>query len=1167
MVYYGRDGELEFDFELAPGADADDIRLEFSGIDDLQIEASGNIACATPAGVITLRPPQIYQLDRGVRKEVRGEYILRSKNTVGFRIEKYEPLLAMVIDPVLSYSSYLGGSGGEAGWDITYDSQGNIYVLGATNSTDFPPMPLRAYKGNVDIFISKFSPAGNLIFSTYFGGSDEEYGPGLIKLDQSGNIIITCSTSSPDYPIENAYQPDISLKPAGPGKYPHEAVLTKLEPAGDEMIFSTYLGGQGADLAQGMALDNNGNIFISGYTASTDFDNKTTNALQPVNNGESDAFLAKFNANGALQYATYFGGKASEGNCRIAVDNEGNMILFGGTSSSNLRLVNPIRNIKARRSDTFLAKINPAGNDLVFSTYLGGNTDNIPGDIVVGPANDIYVTGEIAGATASVDFPVTDDAYQKTLKVVDNFGDDAFVARLSPAGKIRYATYFGGAGGDIGYSIALGNQGEIIIAGFTGSSDLNLEKPIQEKYAGGGDVFVSQFNPEGTALLFSTYFGGSNTEGGYIHLAVDADNGIYLTGSTRSTDLKPTDNAFQKNLKGVSDAFVVKIETGAEVCSDVWLARADLNASLPPSIRVFENCAIPAWLVQAAPLAGAWNFKTASSSSINPRGGRVWSKKTVSSFASSENALVAINAGFFGGSPVTSTSLVASGGALLAANIDIVSRDFADFRPTRATFGILDNGSMDFKWTYNVVNDKALYAYPQPAPNAPEMPAETPSSKFPEGSVVWKLREGIGGGPMLVMDGKVVIQTSWQHEVFFGGKGLNEKREEINIPPPVGNVGTRDPRTAMGITKNDTLLFVIADGRCADGSTPTNGRCKDGSDARRGMSHQEMAELMIKYRAIKAMNLDGGGSSALVVNGKLVNKPSDGKERSVTSAIVLAPIMTANAVAFDSGDECCYAEKGNWLENAGGSFFGSTPARLNEVGNGADRAVWRFPDITPGSYEVAAWWVPGSDRATNTPYTVFQSGVGKAAAGGLGKATATIRVNQSDPATAERWNILGTFKLAPGDSIVVTDDAVGNGSPSYVVADAVRLTAATGTGVARPVEVPAAFRLEPNYPNPFNRSTERSQRSPATTIRFNLPKSSRVEIAIYNLHGQQIRSLLSRTMVSGEHVVAWDGRNDAGELVASGVYFYRLQAGDPSASNSSTSSGQGFVQSRKMVFV
>ncbi|GEM_PF-5263217 len=573
-----------------------------------------------------------------------------------------------------------------------------------------------------------------------------------------------------------------------------------------------------------------------------------------------------------------------------------------------------------------------------------------------------------------------------------------------------------------------------------------------------------------------------------------------------------------------------------------WTPRDDLNASLPSSIRVFENCAIPAWLVRAKPSPSDWSFRTASALASD-----VWNKKTVSSFASGSNAIVAINGGFFDTAKNgRSLSLVASEGALLIANVGVLTREGKTYYPTRATFGLLDDGSMDFKWTYHVLtppSTRTLFAYPQPAPNADGNPQEKPPSS--SGGVVWTLDEGIGGGPMLVKDGMVHI--TWEDEVFFGG-GL-----------PIGTIDKRDPRTAMGITKTGELLLIVADGRCADG-TPDGRPCADGSKPRQGISHREMAELMVSLGAHQAMNLDGGGSSALVVKmnnkHKLINKPSGkGRERPVTSAIVLAPAgLKISAATFDTGDDCCYAEEGNWLENADGSFFGSTPSRLNEVGNGTDRAVWRFQDITPGNYEVAAWWVPGSDRATNTPYTIFQSGVGKATAGSLSKAAATIRVNQSDPATADRWNILGTFKLAPGDSIVMTDDAVGTGSPSYVVADAIRLTAATGTGVASSVEAPAAFRLEPNYPNPFNRSTARSPQSPATTIRFTLPKSSRVEISIYNLFGQQIRTLLSQPMQPGEHVVAWDGRNDAGELVASGVYFYRLQAGD-------------FVQSRKMVFV
>jgi len=549
----------------------------------------------------------------------------------------------------------------------------------------------------------------------------------------------------------------------------------------------------------------------------------------------------------------------------------------------------------------------------------------------------------------------------------------------------------------------------------------------------------------------------------------------------------------------------------------VWVPRDDIGNTLPPgvrpSIRIFGNCAASAWLVRATPSDGDWSFRAVLS---EPFG-------TVSSIAQANNAFIGLNGGFF--DATRSVSLVASGGSILRPNIETIQRDGQDFYPTRATFLVNEIGLTDFAWTYNVRNldaTRTVYKYPAPSENSPGDRKPQPTDDYPGGGSTWWVQEAIGGGPMLVMGGAPVVDSTLGWEVFFGNAGQQG---------PIGNVGTRDPRTAMGMTAAGEYVFIVADGRCADGSKAVNGRCDDGDTVRRGTSHLEMADMFVRLGATAGMNLDGGGSSTLVVDGIVVNKPSDGGERRVASTILLVPSSTQTARALDAGSGCCYREDGIWTVSPGAPYYGTTPARINETGTGVDRAVWTLSDITPGSYEVSAWWVPGADRATNTPFKIYHS----AAVNGMEvshklRIDTTIRVDQSDSTTAGVWNVLGTFDLTPGDSIVVTDEATGSVSPAYVVVDAVLLTANTPTGTVDASTEPVSFSLAQNYPNPFN---------PSTKINYSIPTAGMVRLRIYDILGRLVATLVEERKDIGEHVIVWDASG-----MASGIYFYRIVAGE-----------------------
>lgn len=452
-----------------------------------------------------------------------------------------------------------------------------------------------------------------------------------------------------------------------------------------------------------------------------------------------------------------------------------------------------------------------------------------------------------------------------------------------------------------------------------------------------------------------------------------------------------------------------------------WQPVEDLNATLPATIQVFhaDDPSLPlrAWYIRADLSDAGWVLTGA----LSDDGDRL---EPVSSFVADAEALVGINAGYFGGG--ASYSLVVQHGEKLASNIGTLGRGGTAFYPTRSAFGILEDGTPDVAWIYDV--NGTTYAYPNPSPNEEGNPQPVPTADFPEGGAPWAVTDGVGGGPVLIEDGRQRI--TWEEEVFFGSG--------------IGTPETRNPRTAIGYTAEGEALLLVVDGRQA---------------ASRGASLIELAEILLDLGAVEAMNLDGGGSSTMVVGETLVNRPSDGSERPVASALLLRPPPDngggggETTIDFDTGDACCYREVGAWFESANTPFQGGTPARLLEVGDGSGTATFVLNDIEAGAYTVAAWWVPSSNRATNTPYTVYQAGTGT-----------TVRVDQSDAATQGQWNELGTFDLAPGDSVVVSNDATGTAGTNYVCVDALRLTLVAGTAAED-----AAFPNEPAldlYPNP-----------------------------------------------------------------------------------------------------
>lgn len=414
LVYYGNEEQLEYDFVVAPGADPRAIAFRAGGADRLRLDARGDLILGVGADELRQHKPRVYQARRGERTEVAGGYRLIDAHTVAFEVGAYDHALPLVIDPVLSYSSFLGGQGGDTGRAIALDRNGNIYVAGDTLSGQLASAGAfdREFEGGGvgaggDAFVAKFDSSGaNLLYLTYLGGSGSDAATS-IAVDVAGNAYITGVTDSTNFPTYLA----ISNSIAGRGEpilglHPYDAFVTKLSASGSELVYSTYLGGSGRDEGLGIAVDSNFCAYVTGFTESTNF--PTANALQRTNGGRGDAFVTKIAPNGrSFVYSTFLGGTNTDHGEAIAVDALGQAHIAGFTMSTNfpvsINAFQPFQANVGRARDAFVTVLAGDGSAVVASTFLGGLGDEAAYGIALDSAGDAFVTGSQAG----FGFPVT----------------------------------------------------------------------------------------------------------------------------------------------------------------------------------------------------------------------------------------------------------------------------------------------------------------------------------------------------------------------------------------------------------------------------------------------------------------------------------------------------------------------------------------------------------------------------------------------------------------------------------------------------------------------------------------------------------------------------------------------------------------------------------------
>lgn len=610
VVWQHNDGRLQYDFHLAPGADPGRIRFAFDQLDAVELEDNGALRLSAAHGSASLARPWAWQDIAGERHPVPVAFALLEDDSVGFHLGPWDPTHPLVIDPVVSYASYLGGDGSDEAVAMATDANGNIYIAGTTDSLEIfapgaatPSRPRTASSG-VDVFVARLAPDGELDYITYLSGEAEDRARAL-TVDPSGSVFLAGITASADFPLLNSLGGQTGLYSGGDA----DGFVARLDATG-AMAWSAYLGGQRADNANAIALDAELNVYIAGSTTSDDFapvamtlaDESLPNPVQPARSpgpNESgcgpaqldcipaDGFVVKASAGGELLYATYLGGSGPDGIFGIAARSDGRLVVGGGTGSLDLPGVSFEHSYQSALSmggaggaaiDGFVAMLSDDGSSIDEATYLGGVALDRILALALDADGDVYVTGLTSSRRdttttptgTSTGFPVTDNS-------VHRGGDfDAFVSRLrfnsddvsgSQGSSLIYSSYLGGDGDDQGLALAIDDQRRVIVVGETDSDDFPADQAWQPGRIGAADGFVAVFDmgDDDTAASrrIASYMGGSDLDR-LTAVALAADGRIHVAGVTRSLDA-PLVSPFQESRAAATDAFVASIDLDVPV--------------------------------------------------------------------------------------------------------------------------------------------------------------------------------------------------------------------------------------------------------------------------------------------------------------------------------------------------------------------------------------------------------------------------------------------------------------------------------------------------------------------------------------------------------------------------------------------------------------------------
>jgi len=621
LVYYGNQRQLEYDFVVAPHADAHRIRMSFKGSKALRIDDQGNLVIETGICDIAFNRPVVYQdaeaggTSKGKRQEIAGKFVILPDQTVEFAVGRYDRSRSLIIDPTLVYSTYLGGTDQDAMNAIAIDSTGAAYLTGQTESTNYPITPGVFRTTYSSAFVTKLNSSGTaLVYSSFLGGSGGPSGGDIglsIAVDSSGDAYIAGSTYSTNFPATSGAYQTTNKAAANDGT---NGFIAKVNPAGTSLLYATYLGGSLSDAATSIKVDSAGDAYVAGYAYSANFPT-TTGAFQTTNKSAPDygwnQFVTKLNPTGsALLYSTYIGGSgdySSAGNTQLAIDSSGDAYLAGIALSTDFPTTSGAfqkTNNGNGRSNITLTKFNPTATALIYCTYFGGSGsgygDDSPNGLAVDSAGNAY----FSGTTHETNLPVTSAAYQKSSASTAVGLPAAFVTKMNPAGSaLVYSTYLGGSGGDIGMALAVDSSGDAYVSGSARSTDFPVTSNAYQStnvasFYNGAVVFLTEFNPAGDSLLYSTYFGGgdsfSDTGTG---IALGSSGAVYLTGYTGAADFPTTSGAYNTtfNSNNFETGFVAEFNFGSAptTIATTTTLTSNANPAITGSNVTFSAAVVP----------------------------------------------------------------------------------------------------------------------------------------------------------------------------------------------------------------------------------------------------------------------------------------------------------------------------------------------------------------------------------------------------------------------------------------------------------------------------------------------------------------------------------------------------------------------------------------------
>lgn len=563
VVYYGNDGRLEYDLRVAPGANLDAVRLAARGVRG-HIGADGGLHL----GTMELQRPAAYQEVNGRRVPVAARYVSAAHGEFGLAVGAYDHSRVLVVDPVLVYSTLLGGTSFNQANAVAVDGSGNAYVAGYTLSTDFPVvggLTPNAPNGDFDAYVAKVAPDGkSLVYSTYLGGALEDRATG-IAVDAAGDAFVTGFTLSTNFPTAGT-----PFQAANKGGF--DGFVAELNAAGSALTFSTYLGGTQDDKPSGIALDSAGDAIVTGITTSADFPTTAT-APQTALVGGQAAFATALNPAGSAElYSTYIGGHALVNGMEtgvttanaVAVDASGNAYVAGSTNATSGFPVTAgaLEGANQGGIDAFVAVVQRSGTRFQYVTYLGGSKKDEANAIAVDLNGDAFIAGDTSSSDLYTKAGLNNaSAFQQSL----SGSNDAFVTELNNSGSaLLYGTYLDGNQTSQANGIAIDKSNNAYVVGTTTSIGFPTTSNAQQPAIGkAGDAFFSKLDSVGQNLLYSTFLGGVSLDNGNA-VTIDAAGDLFLVGSTASSDFPVTAGAFQTTQNSLSDAFVAKFASAAQ---------------------------------------------------------------------------------------------------------------------------------------------------------------------------------------------------------------------------------------------------------------------------------------------------------------------------------------------------------------------------------------------------------------------------------------------------------------------------------------------------------------------------------------------------------------------------------------------------------------------------